>query len=136
MNLPMTSYSTPDVTEAAFYTAFKKCDFAAMERLWAEDNAICVHPGTDAILGYAAVLRSWAHIFAGAMQPDFQFNVVSRSVSETLVVHLVEEYISTGENTSAGVLATNVYKKYGDDWLMVSHHGSLVQAQVGARTLQ
>ena len=127
---------TPDTTETAFYAAFMQCDLAAMERLWADDDVICVHPGWHALIGHAEVVRGWAQIFAGSELPDLQVNVISKSISDTLAVHVMEEYISTGENQSAVVLATNVYRKYGDDWRMVQHHGSVVHTQVAAHTIQ
>lgn len=129
-------FATPEDVEAAFYTAFSQCDIAAMQKLWAHDAVVCVHPGSHAISGYSAVLRSWAYIFDGAELPDIQLKLVSRHASEGLAVHVMQEHIATGEKTTALLLATNVYRKYADGWLMVEHHGSMVQSQQVAHTVQ
>ena len=136
MNPSPAGFATPEDAEAAFYAAFANCDRKGMETLWADDEVICGHPGSQAIVGYEAVMRSWAYIFDGAELPDIQVHTVKQTVSDTLAVHVVEEHISTGENSSATLLATNVYRKYDADWLMVEHHGSVIQSQTETHTLQ
>lgn len=95
-----------------------------------------MHPGSAAIVGYEAVMRSWAYIFDGAELPVIQTNVVKRTASDTLAVHVVEEHISTGDSSAALLLTTNVYQKYDTGWLMVEHHGSITQSQAESHTLQ
>ena len=136
MKSSLSIFATPDDTEAAFYSAFSRCDHSAMGSVWADDEVICVHPGSQAIVGYAAVMRSWSHIFSNAELPDIKMHVIQRTVNETLAVHVVEERIATGASTSALVLATNVYYKLESGWLMVEHHGSISQAQAGSPVLQ
>ena len=135
MNLYQSSFESSAEAEAAFYAAFNRCDIEAMAQLWADDDPVCVHPGSSAIVGYAAVIRSWEHILTNAQLPDIQVNIINRTLSETLAVHLVEEKISTGEQR-ASVLATNVYKKYDSGWLMIEHHGSIIHAMAEAHTIQ
>jgi ketosteroid isomerase-like protein len=129
-------YTSPDDVEAAFYVAFSHCDLRTMENVWADDDVICVHPGSQAIVGHTAVIRSWAHIFSNAALPSMQINVIKRTGNETMAVHVVEEHIATGEHTSATVLATNVYQKYAQGWLMVEHHAAVVQGQTKTFALQ
>jgi len=128
-------FSTADVVESVFYKSFNQCDFDKMRKVWADDEVVCVHPGSAAIVGYAAVLRSWQHILSNAQLPDIQVSVIKRTISETLAVHLVEEHIETGKQ-NAVVLATNVYQKYDSGWLMVEHHGSVIHSQTEPHTLQ
>lgn len=130
------SLQTADEAEAVFYEAFQRCDSEVMAALWAEDDVVCVHPGSDAIIGHAQVARSFAHIFGGAQRPSILFSVVQRRVSADLAVHLVTEDIATGPDASARVLATNVYRKDAQGWLMVAHHASVVQARSHAQTVQ
>src|ERR1039457_5439842 len=47
---------------AAYYRAFTSADFAAMSRLWADDNVSCIHPGWPVLLGRQAVLESYREI--------------------------------------------------------------------------
>jgi ketosteroid isomerase-like protein len=129
-------YISSDDVEATFYVAFSHCDRMMMETVWGNDDVICVHPGSQAIIGHTAVLRSWEHIFSNAVLPSMQINVVKRTVNETMAVHLVEEHIATGESTSAIVIATNVYRKFEQGWLMVEHHGSVVQGETMTHAVQ
>jgi len=130
------SHISPDDAEAAFYAAFSRCDKEAMSEVWANDDVVCVHPGSNVIVGYDAVMRSWTNIFSNAGVPNIAINVIKRTLDVTLAVHLVEEVIATGENAYVSVLATNVYQKYEDGWLMVEHHSALVQAATESHTLQ
>jgi hypothetical protein len=123
-------------TERVFYQAFANCDLLAMKQVWAGGEVICVHPGSQAIVGYEAVMRSWEYIFHDAELPDIQIKLLNRFVSDSLAVHVVEEHISTGNNKSALLLASNVYRHTESGWLMVEHHGSVVYTQAQKHTVQ
>lgn len=127
---------SPDEAEAVYYEAFMHCDKDVMAVLWANGDVVCIHPGAAAIIGHEAVVRSWAHIFANAKRPEIKFTVMKKTVSENVAVHLVAEEISTGGGAATLVLATNVYEHIDGSWLMVSHHGSLVQQPRRGHTLQ
>jgi len=129
------SLRTPDEVEAVYYECFQRCDAVVMAALWAKGNVVCVHPGSAAILGYDAVIRSWEHIFSNARMPKIHVELLKRTVGHDIAVHVVTERIGDGED-SALVLATNVYQKFTEGWLMIEHHGSLVQFQQQGRTLQ
>jgi hypothetical protein len=100
-----------------------------MEAVWVEDeNVVCIHPGSAALLGREQVMRSWSNILLNAQPPDVRINVLSRTVSDALAVHVVEEYItpSGAPNTSVSlVLATNIYCKSDHDWRLLEHHASV-----------
>ena len=136
--MPMTHnrFSSPVQAEEAFYSAFHRCDTESMAAVWARDNVICVHPGSYAIVGYDAVMRSWTNIFTNSELPEIQVNLLSSIVDDNLAVHMVEEYLRTGDDNHASVLATNIYRKFADSWRMVSHHGSVVNAPAESHTLQ
>ena len=54
----------------AFYLAFAKADFAAMDRVWAaRPDVICIHPGWQALIGRQPVMESWARILGNPDQP-------------------------------------------------------------------
>jgi ketosteroid isomerase-like protein len=129
------AFVTAEEAEAAFYAAFNRCNPEEMARVWADDNVVCVHPGSGAIVGYKAVIRSWTHILNDARLPNIQALPVMRSVTEMMAVHLVEEQISTGQQTAA-VLATNIYRKFETGWLMIEHHGSIMYEDAKKHTLQ
>ena len=133
------AFETAEEVEAAFYAAFTACDVEAMGRLWAKHDAVCIHPGAVPLLGHDAVMRSWEHIFAGALEPSIRVQAIRRIAGKDLAVHMVEEQIATPGDSSvaAVVLATNVYHRSEAGWLMVSHQGVLMtgNSQSG-RTLQ
>jgi ketosteroid isomerase-like protein len=124
--------STPQAAEAAFYAAFAECDFKAMETVWAVEGVICIHPGSSVLHGRDAVMRSWANMLLNAEQPKIRVNVLSRTSSNGLAVHVVEEHITSGYGDTASVslvLATNVYRDEGDGWRLLEHHASVPRFQ-------
>lgn len=129
-------FKTPDEVDAVFYEAFKHCDPDVMAGLWADTDVVCVHPGAPAIVNYDAIIRSWANIFRNTDSTDIGQTVINRVVSNGLAVFVVAEEILSSDSVSAVVLATNVYKKFDDGWLMIEHHASLVQSRRQGRTLQ
>jgi ketosteroid isomerase-like protein len=127
---------TPDEVEAVFYEAFTRCDPDVMAGVWANEDALCVHPGSGAIVGYDAVVRSWASIFGSSQGAELEYTLVRRTVSKDLAVHVVAEEILSSGKVAAVVLATNIYRKFDNGWLIVEHHASLVQSRSDDRTLQ
>ncbi|WP_455210241.1 nuclear transport factor 2 family protein [Kaarinaea lacus] len=120
--------STPEAAEAAFYSAFAECDVKAMDAVWAGENVICIHPGSSALVGREAVMRSWENMLLYAEPPNIHVEVLSRTASEGLAVHVVEEHITAGYGDAASssmVLATNVYCYENDRWQLLEHHASV-----------
>ena len=136
MKIELSGFETADDVEDAFYAAFASCDIKAMQDVWADDEIVCIHPGSKAIFGYDNVIRSWRHIFHEAELPDIIFNIVNSIESEVLAIHVVEEHIVTGNDSAVVILATNVYQNFDNGWLMIEHHGSVIQTQVEGITLQ
>lgn len=127
---------TPDEAEIVYYEAFMHCDAKVMAALWADGDVVCIHPGSGAIVGYEAVVRSWNHIFANSLPPQITFTVIKSTVSDSLAVNLVTEELASDDGESVLVLATNVYQKFDQGWLMIEHHASLVQSRAQNQTLQ
>ena len=128
--------SSADETEIVFYEAFMHGDEEVMSALWAKSDAVCVHPGSGVISGYDAVIRSWRHILENAYSTEIRYKVKKKTVSEALAVHIVEEEIMNNSTVMATVIATNVYQKFEQGWLMIEHHGSLIQQVQKGKTLQ
>lgn len=127
--------NSPDEAEAVYYEAFLHCDKDVMAALWADGDVVCIHPGSGAIVGHEAVVRSWSHIFSNALPPQITYRVGKRTQSGDVAVHLVSEEIAA-DGESAVVLATNVYQKFASGWLMIEHHASLVATRRQDQTLQ
>ncbi len=77
----------------AFYLAFIRKDFEAMDHLWAHSvPVVCIHPGWPALVGREAVMQSWRNILGNADQPGIDFyNAVAVDQSGTITVVCYEE---------------------------------------------
>lgn len=135
MTCSYSGFKTADEAEAAFYAAFATCDHKAMAAVWAEGKVVCIHPSANAIYGHDAVMRSWTAILSAAGVPDILFNVIKKTVDNSLAIHLVEEHITSGQG-AAVVLASNVYQQFEQGWLMIEHHASQIPPQTETHTVQ
>jgi hypothetical protein len=119
-------FSTPDAAEAAFYFAFGACDLDAMNDVWASEGVVCIHPGSDALLGRKSVMQSWVEILLHSELPSLHTEVLSRVVRGDLAVHVVEESIAPlgAQDMVSVVLATNVYCREENGWRLLEHHAS------------
>jgi ketosteroid isomerase-like protein len=123
---------------AAFYEAVERGDIDALERLWVDDMAVCVHPGLTPILGHKAVMRSWAAVLAAT--PYLQFvltDVVAETHDGVAVVTCTENLLSAADGMPDTVfagghaVATNVFRRDGDTWRIWVHHASGVHHRDG-----
>jgi ketosteroid isomerase-like protein len=121
------AFETPSEAERAFYEAFANRDLSAMRSVWQDDaTAACLHPGGGLLLGLEAIMQSWAEIFAGSSAPSLQVRPIHVDKDGGLALHLVEERIrSANQDRGATVIATNVYQRMSNGWLMRLHHASL-----------
>jgi ketosteroid isomerase-like protein len=144
----MTMSSGPDddarleevlAAHAAFYAAFEKSDFEAMEAMWADDEGVvCVHPGAEPIRGRSAVMRSWLALMAAAPYIQFFLTDVRASVvGDIASVTCTENVLSAGADTPVGVFAggsaaaTNVLRYTSQGWRLWIHHASPVLSSGG-----
>ena len=125
----MNILGTADQVERAFYSAFANCSIQEMDAVWADEDAICIHPGSAALRGKTAVMHSWARILAAGNAVDIEYEVIQRIVSEELAIHIVRE-ILTQNDGRIEVMATNVYRCENGCWKMLEHHGSQAVAKV------
>ena len=91
------------------------------------ERALCVHPGWQPIVGWTDIRRSWQSIFNGAALMHFNIHYVHVAVEGNCgFVTCVESITSVvqGQAQGFGVLATNIFVRSGDDWLVMAHHGS------------
>lgn len=120
-------FDTPQAAEIAFYEAVERADLAEMGRVWADvRNAVCIHPGGTPIQGRQAILESWEQIFQGGPEMHFQVQVLEKTLTEDLAVHLVAEFVRlSGEaEERAPIFSTNMYRACAEGWRMVLHHAS------------
>ena len=130
------TFKSPDEVEAVFYEAFIHCDPEVMAGLWADEDVICVHPGSGAIVDYRSIVRSWVNIFSDVRRTELKYTVINAVSANDLAVHVVAEEMLSSGMVTAIVLATNVYRKFNAGWLMIEHHASLMQSLSNGQTLQ
>jgi ketosteroid isomerase-like protein len=119
---------------AAFYDAFERADFDAMQAIWADDDGVvCVHPATEPIRGRREVMRSWMVLMANS--PYIQFfltDVAAVVVGDVASVTCTENVLSATPETPVGAFAggraaaTNVFRRTPAGWRLWVHHASPV----------
>jgi len=122
-----------EVTEAnqRFYEAFESLDIAKMEEVWAHlEYVTCIHPGWTLRSDWPAVRDSWVLIFNNTFSMKFELTEVTVQVAGDMAWVICIENItsqqSADEPQQAKILATNLFERIGDEWLMIHHHGSAV----------
>jgi ketosteroid isomerase-like protein len=110
---------------AAYYRAFAEGDVAAMNRLWAEDDISCVHPGWPALLGRQPVLDSYRNILGNSQQErvEHRDDVAMLGTAEGRV-HCIE-FVG-----GSALAATNWFRLIGGEWRMIHHQASPIAVLV------
>jgi len=107
---------------AAFYRAFARRDFDAVEALWARDLPVaCIHPGWAPLRGRDRVMASFRAVLANPRSPEI--------TESAATVHLVGEsaFVICYESIpGAKLVATNVFGREDGTWKLVHHHAGPV----------
>ena len=115
---------------AGFYRAFETLDIAAMDRVWSHgDDVKCVHPGWPLLCGWPAVRESWQAIFQNTAEMRFTIADVRVEAGRELGWVTCTENILSDVGGRVGVtaiLATNLFARIEERWLLVHHHASHV----------
>jgi len=113
-----------------FYRAFESLDLEKMEAVWLSDpKIVCIHPGWRKLGGWGPVMQSWSRIFDSAFEMKFQVRELDVMAGSDLAVIVTEETLTQrgyDGMTRSQVLATNVFERVGQKWMMILHHGSPV----------
>lgn len=125
--------SDPDALIEAnrvFYLAFESLDLEKMEAIWLRDpKIVCIHPGWRKLTGWGPIMHSWERIFDGVFEMSFELRDLHLIVGADMGVVVTEENLTQRgyEGTlRTQVLATNIYERVGNRWMIVLHHGSPV----------
>jgi len=115
---------------ARFYRAFEGLDLREMEAVWARGEHVrCIHPAWGLLVGWEAVRASWETIFKNTVEIRFSLSDVAAQVEGNLAwVTCTENILSqVGGNISVtSLLATNLFERQDNAWLMIHHHSSHV----------
>lgn len=113
-----------------FYQAFESLKISEMERVWKHSEEVqCIHPGWEAMSGWKLVRTSWEHIFRRTQFMKFYITDVNIYLQENIAWVVCTENISSAQQDrylESTTLATNLYEKCKDQWLMIHHHASPV----------
>ena len=110
----------------AYYEAFEARDLDAMSDIWRhDDEVVCTHPGWKTLHGWGAVAGSWFALFGGPQQLQFILTDERVHVVDDVAWVTVDENLIS-EQVGATVAAVNVFRRVGERWHMVLHHGSPV----------
>jgi uncharacterized protein (TIGR02246 family) len=118
----------------AFYAAFNAQDADSMALLWAEQaECVCLHPGSVAIHGRTAILRSWRAILGSRGAPHIDIESARVVMLGEAAMVLCCERVGDRSGTQSALLAaTNVFVREQERWRMVHHHASPVGHVVDA----
>jgi ketosteroid isomerase-like protein len=121
----MSDEATILAANAAYYRAFASADFAAMSRVWANDNVSCIHPGWPALIGRPTIVESYRQIFSNPSQERIEPR------NETVMVAGDEARVLCVEFVGGTALAvTNLFKRVDGVWRMTHHQASPIAALV------
>lgn len=128
---------------AAFYRAIESNEIERMEEIWAHESWIkCIHPGWEMISGWKRVRESWARIFEDAQRMRISPSAVSVYTEGDFAWVSCLENITVFEETSfdsVQAVATNLFIRRNERWLMVHHHASpipMIVADTSSNTIQ
>lgn len=117
---------------AEFYHAFEILSIEMMDSLWKHDeDVICIHPGWDLFTGWLAIRESWTTIFLNTEM--IRFFITNTEVrifdNSRIAVVVCQENIESsinGQLNRIGVIATNIFERNENRWLLIHHHGSSI----------
>jgi len=122
-------FATADEAEAAFYSAFEMGDKDLLEAVLADENVSCIHPSSTPLVGRVDVLASWVQILETITDSVIKIDVINRSNSNGIAVHLVSENFSDSHDIGSDfsqASATNVYVHQKNGWRLMMHHASFI----------
>jgi ketosteroid isomerase-like protein len=126
---------TPEVRKAntEFYRAFESLSIEMMDSLWKhDDDVICIHPGWNLFIGWLAIRESWTTIFRNTEMIRFIITNMKIRILDNrsrMAIVVCQENIESsinGQLVRIGVIATNIFERSENHWLLVHHHGSSI----------
>ncbi|MBI4468728.1 MAG: nuclear transport factor 2 family protein [Acidobacteria bacterium] len=113
-----------------FYEALQALSLERMDRVWLHEGWVkCIHPGWDVIEGWPGIRHSWENIFRSTEAMKIAVTQASIQVQGDMAIVVCTENISsyTAEGVRSGLaLATNLFLRREDQWLLIHHHASPV----------
>jgi ketosteroid isomerase-like protein len=114
----------------AFEQAFSRRDLNAIAATWAHDgNVSVIHPSSkNVVIGWDEVRKTWEMTLNAFKELNLTMEDARANVDGNTAWVVGTEKLRgqrpNGDPVELVVLTTNVYRKIGDHWLMVHHHGN------------
>ncbi|MFY9222600.1 MAG: nuclear transport factor 2 family protein, partial [Blastocatellia bacterium] len=104
-----------EAVNAEFYKALESCNLAAMEKVWLHESWVrCVHPGSEILVGWPEIRRSWVSIFGNTHGMKVSLtNIFIKTIGDFAWVECTENIATFFEQgfTSGQAQTTNIYLK-------------------------
>ncbi len=100
-----------------------------MKAVLADENVSCIHPSSTPLVGKDDVLASWVQILETITESVIKIDVINRTNSNGIAVHLVSETFADSHDIDtefSQALATNVYVHQNNGWRLMMHHASFI----------
>jgi ketosteroid isomerase-like protein len=124
----MQSEETIKSANLEFYRAIESGVIERMEDVWWHtENARCVHPGWNLLVGWTRIRAAWEQIFASEEKMRISPTDVYIYYSGDLAWVTCTENITVFQETSfdtVQAVATNLFIQREGKWLMLHHHAS------------
>ena len=96
-----------------------------MKEVWADSpQAVCIHPMSAPLYGFAAIFESWSNILGNGGGRISHKNLY-RNKDGNLAVHGIEELLLLPQGVEARMHTTHVYLHTQEaGWKLLIHHAS------------
>ena len=121
-------YATPQDAEDAYYDALEAGDLQRLLGVWADSEDICcLLPMYPLIQGRAGVKEVFSHLFSQGQGVELSINHLNWIQTAEIAIHHIEEAVQNppeGAPPPPPFYATNIYRKVGDGWRLISHQNA------------
>lgn len=124
----MLNQNTPEDVNNSFYKAFQGRSIQSMDKIWSHnENTVCIHSGRELVIGWTAIRASWIKIFEDTESLEIKIDILRSTQCRKVAVEICLEHVMAtmhGKQNVFDSLATNVFEKSEERWLLTLRHQS------------
>jgi SnoaL-like domain len=121
------------LANAQFYRALSLADATAMRNIWLKsEEASCVHPGWNKVLGYENIQHTWAAIFVNQGPVHIWSSEETVSFEDDLAWVACIENVDASATTSGAIItvrARNAFYHLRSGWRLLHHEAEPIPEQ-------